>query len=166
MIAGFESQSHRQIWYYSSSVRILPCHGSEPGSIPGSTAKYVSVAERLKAADCKSVIPHGGSNPSTHTIKHPAAVVTVIRFGYSSCGGSFNWGIAKWLRHRSLISAFSGSNPDTPSKFQSVTVSPTVGCANRAIAANVLEVNPYKVRILALNQSPSNQSNNHVPRSY
>ncbi len=26
----------------------------------------------------------------------------------------YNWGVAKWLRHRVLIPAYLGSNPSTP----------------------------------------------------
>ena len=28
-----------------------------------------------------------------------------------------NWGVAKWLRHRFLVSAFGGSNPPAPANF-------------------------------------------------
>ena len=37
--------------------------------------------------------------------------------GFKSYSLRQNWGVVKWLRHRSLTPTFRGSNPLTPAKF-------------------------------------------------
>ena len=44
--------------------------------------------------------------------------------GFKSYSLRQNWGVVKWLRHRSLTPTFRGSNPLTPAKFIKRAVKP------------------------------------------
>ena len=64
---------------------------------------------------CKGAVINAGFHPSV-VLRHSVFPLILRPLAVKVC----EWGVAKWLRHRFLVSAFGGSNPPAPAILKSL----------------------------------------------